>query len=1512
MKNFKKSFLMSTVALLLCFLMFLGTTFAWFTDEVTSSANKIIAGNLKLDLEVLDKATGAWYSVKENSDPIFNYENWEPGYTNATFLKVENEGNLALKWQARFSSSNGVSKLAEVIDVYVLPSETELSYNNLTRDLDGWQKVGTLDQFINTLSDTTYGYLEEAGEVAYLGIALHMQEDAGNEYQGIGLEAFDIQIVATQMSHEDDSFGPDYDNDAEWPEGEMNFEATQSVANIPTLYGELTEEVIIRYNDAVYAILPAGVKLADGVSELKFSGKSVENGENITLGEGDSAKSYDIHIEGIHADNQKPITVHLGAIAEKNLNETSLKLFHEDVQMTRVSSIADFAISNQFTYNPDNGTVVIYVNHFSVFSAVETTADEWDGTSDTTWYNENDTEFTLTTAEQFAGFRDLVDGGNTFAGKSVKLGADIDLDKKPFDPIGFSYYDDDNSDGKTNYRVFMGTFDGAGHTIYNLYQNCWELDPDKTNYSTYTYSTAGAGLFASIKDATIKNLAVSGAEIVFECVDMGVVVGYAQGKCHFENIIVTDSNIANYNRYTGGVVGEVSYGPYGIDTTKGYSHTFKNVVVDSSVKVSGLWGSFGCGMGGVIGGKWGDATVKMENVISAAEMDIYNDVVSAYQWYAFRGCGMLIGHTEEPYSDGRHSGNATASFLTCENVKVYYGDWVNYHYYEFENQDNTTGQRYPWVRAEAGEYCDAFSNIRYGVPTHNGVKVSDLTEEELKAIATDYTPIVFDQLYGADRGMYGTATHEGVTVSYDGVTTKTIYILNDADWTDLKLHYWYAKGDETWTTVSETGISLEKYKVPNFDVYVLELPEFIAGFKITSGNENEITFNFDDVENGSIYTLSGEVHEHYYDNNGECVCGAYIATKCQLVTSVDDLSVGDSIVIVAKDNAVAISTTQNNNNRGQAEIVRGDNTILINDNVQIIKLESGNIANTFSFKVDNGYLYAASSSSNYLRTETSLSNNSSWSIEISDDVATIKAQGTNTRNWLRYNSNNSLFSCYSSGQQDVQIYKVVSGDGTIDVHNCYDFAIYENCEDDAICSKCSNVIADSARGHDYVGVQKAPTCTDAGYITYTCSRCDNNYIAKGEKAIGHNYVDGICSVCGAIDSTAIDYSGRYYFATIRTSGNYFYMTSSLGTASTKRYQATDTGSATLPLEITNGENDKVFVLEKNEDGTYSIYAEGVEGENYLGWTSDNSGILVAKENALKLTVDKKENETYNIHFTTSDVERYLALNQNTGSNYFAWYKSGQKQDLTLIPVKPCEHSYGFDTVAPTCTEDGYTTHTCTKCGNSYTDSIVAATGHVNKTTTTVDATCTEAGSTTVTCDDCGETVRTEEIPATGHTTDNGVCDNCGLTIGGTTAPIVVSTFAFGANGSESHSDGSAKTSYSETNNGYTLNLSSMTNIYTGARDAKGNSCIKLGASSKAGSFSFTVPNDVTKVIIYVAQYKANNTKITVNGTSYTITTASNNGEYTAIEIDTSTTKTVTFTTVSGGYRAMINTIEFCK
>ena len=166
---------------------------------------------------------------------------------------------------------------------------------------------------------------------------------------------------------------------------------------------------------------------------------------------------------------------------------------------------------------------------------------------------------------------------------------------------------------------------------------------------------------------------------------------------------------------------------------------------------------------------------------------------------------------------------------------------------------------------------------------------------------------------------------------------------------------------------------------------------------------------------------SAVVEQKFTKNGSASGAGSGTAT---LVTDASTLAVGDQIVIVASGYDYALSTTQNSNNRGQASVTKDGDNVSYGEDVQIITLEEGNVDGTFAFNVGTGYLYAASSGSNYMRTETSLSANSSWLIEIADNVATIKAQGTNTRNWLRYNNSNKLFSCYSSGQADVSIYKI--------------------------------------------------------------------------------------------------------------------------------------------------------------------------------------------------------------------------------------------------------------------------------------------------------------------------------------------------------------------------------------------------------------------------------------------------------------------------------------------------------
>ena len=151
----------------------------------------------------------------------------------------------------------------------------------------------------------------------------------------------------------------------------------------------------------------------------------------------------------------------------------------------------------------------------------------------------------------------------------------------------------------------------------------------------------------------------------------------------------------------------------------------------------------------------------------------------------------------------------------------------------------------------------------------------------------------------------------------------------------------------------------------------------------------------------------------------------------QMVTNASTLKAGDKIVIVAKDSNKAIGKEQANNNRKSAAVNKNGNTVSWTAYVQEITLETGTVDGTFAFYVEGstgkatkGYLYAASPTSNYLRTQTSNNANGSWDIKIAaDGIATIKAQGTNTRNTLKYNKSSNLFSCYSSGQNDVCIYK---------------------------------------------------------------------------------------------------------------------------------------------------------------------------------------------------------------------------------------------------------------------------------------------------------------------------------------------------------------------------------------------------------------------------------------------------------------------------------------------------------
>lgn len=214
-KSTKRALVSSVVALFLCFTMLLGTTYAWFTDSVTSSSNIIKSGTLDVEMywaEGTEEPTNAnWQDASQGS--IFDYENWEPGYTSVRHIKIENKGTLALQYKIVIIADGEISDLTDVIDVYYEDPAMQISDATLlTEEI----AIGNLTAVLASLDETANGVLD-AGASDTITIALKMRESAGNNYQNKKIGTFSIQLLATQYAKETDSLGSDYDMNAEFP-----------------------------------------------------------------------------------------------------------------------------------------------------------------------------------------------------------------------------------------------------------------------------------------------------------------------------------------------------------------------------------------------------------------------------------------------------------------------------------------------------------------------------------------------------------------------------------------------------------------------------------------------------------------------------------------------------------------------------------------------------------------------------------------------------------------------------------------------------------------------------------------------------------------------------------------------------------------------------------------------------------------------------------------------------------------------------------------------------------------------------------------------------------------------------------------------------------------------------------------------------------------------------------------------------------------------------------------------
>ena len=501
-KSTKRALLGSVVAMVLCLAMLVGATFAWFTDTASTNVNKIQAGNLDVVLE-MQNADGKWVSAEGKTLDFVKAADakgeailWEPGCTyELPALRIRNNGNLALKYQVIITGINGSAKLNTAID---------------------W-----------TIGDVAMGAEQHlaAGESNAFTIKGHMKESAGNEYMNESIDGIAITVVATQNTVESDSFGKDYDADAEYP--------VVAVANVNTNGDTVLKDK--EEDHTIQVTVPAGA-LDEGVQSLKLEVVKSATPAGVEVASTESSQSYEVTMKDQSGNavstNGTLMTVEMNV----GKNRTALKLYHDGEKMTKDSGTLTDA-ADHYVYDAATGYVTMKVSHFSPFTAVFA-RDYWTDHAADGYATPVDTAnkvVTVASAEELALFaKEVTDDGKNYSGYTLNLTNDADLGEYLWKPIN-------------GYNRLSGiVVNGNGHTIRNMkVRGC-------TNSSVY-----GAGFIGDINGAiTIQDIAFDGADVFFVNYAKpqfagnvgGVVLGYTYGTTLFENVSVTNSSIWGFGK----------------------------------------------------------------------------------------------------------------------------------------------------------------------------------------------------------------------------------------------------------------------------------------------------------------------------------------------------------------------------------------------------------------------------------------------------------------------------------------------------------------------------------------------------------------------------------------------------------------------------------------------------------------------------------------------------------------------------------------------------------------------------------------------------------------------------------------------------------------------------------------------------------------------------------------------------------------------------------------------------
>ena len=312
-KAIRRSLVMSVISLLLCVSMLVGTTYAWFTDSVTSGRNTIQSGNLDV---VLEYWNGTEYKEVDAETKLFNDAAlWEPGYTEVAYLKVTNAGSLALKYQLAVNVYNEVTgktkdnadiTLSEHLQFKVVESETDLA-GTYSRDTakNADAAATKLQNYTGTSKALEPRNAEGTNDYTdYVALIIYMPESVGNEANHNGTDVpkieMGVSLFATQQTYESDSFDNQYDAGADYPETADVWDGTVDTAwynDTDTTFALSTAEEFAGFAKLVNEGNKFSKKTIELESNLDYNGEEwtpIKNFAGTLNGKGHFVRNFEI------------------------------------------------------------------------------------------------------------------------------------------------------------------------------------------------------------------------------------------------------------------------------------------------------------------------------------------------------------------------------------------------------------------------------------------------------------------------------------------------------------------------------------------------------------------------------------------------------------------------------------------------------------------------------------------------------------------------------------------------------------------------------------------------------------------------------------------------------------------------------------------------------------------------------------------------------------------------------------------------------------------------------------------------------------------------------------------------------------------------------------------------------------------------------------------------------------------------------------------------------------------